>query len=562
MLLLAVAGIIVPFFQRLKLSPVLAYLLAGIFFGPFGLGAVLPAAHPLSFLVLPNSEEVQALSEFGIVFLLFTIGLELSPTRLWKLRQLILGFGTLQIVVTASAFGLILTFLGLDPRSVIIIGGALALSSTAIAMQVLAENRTTATPVGRTSFAVLLCQDLAAVPLLILVGIMGSGGALLPALTEASFKALLSVGFLLILAPLVLRPLFQLASRAAGAEAFFALALLVAISTATLTGMAGLSMALGAFLAGIMLAETEFSRAIESHLLPFKGLLLGVFFMSVGMSINLPILTPNLGYILLAVVGLIALKTALVVTIAPIFRLPLGQALEIGLLLSQAGEFGFVLINIAMPMGLVPHDLGQFTLAVIGLSMLTTPLLASVAMRLSKWIHKNDDALEMIKLSAGLEGAESHVLIAGFGRVGRVISEVLTAENIPWTAIDKNVRVVVAARHKKMPVWYGDLSQQGLLERAGLGKSLALVVTVDDPNSLAHILHLAKRAAPSVPIFARTRDRTQSRSLVGAGATQLLPENVELAFQLSAHVFRTLQMDEDTIQRRLAFLRHEMRILP
>lgn len=558
-LLLAVAGIIVPLFQRFRISAVLAYLLAGVMFGPFGLGTLVPRDHPLAFFVIANGQEVKLLAEFGVVFLLFIIGLELSPSKLWKLRRLVLGFGSLQIFLTASTIGLLLLWLGLSYESAIIIGGALTLSSTAIVMQLLTESHATATPVGRASFAILLCQDIAAVPLLVIVGVLVGGQELGPALLDAGIKAFIAVGVLVLLGLLILRPLFRLASRAAGAEAFFALALLAAVSTAALTGMAGLSMALGAFLAGMLLAESEYSPAIESHLLPFKGLLLGVFFMSVGMSIDVTKLLPQIGWLALALVGLMLAKSLLIMILAPLFRIPRLQALEIGLLLSQAGEFGFILISLAMPAKVIEPKDGQFALALIALSMFVTPLLMAAAKRLLERFKPQDTAASTADLvSSGFEGVEAHVIIAGFGRVGRALGEVLTAEKIPWIAFDKNIRLVTTARAQNLPVWYGDLSSIGLLERAGLLHAQALVVTVDDGNALRPILKAARKLAPKIPIFARTRDRLQMQALSDVGATQLMPENVELALQLSAHVLRSLRLDEDSIQHRLSYLRREI----
>lgn len=553
MTLLAAAGILVPLFQRLSISPVLAYLFAGLLIGPYGLGLLVPEGHWLGGLVIRNGHEVQILAELGVIFLLFVIGLELSPARLWALRRYVLGLGSLQFGLTSVVIGCVAFGFGNSLPASLLLGAALALSSTAIVMQLLAEQHATGQPVGRTSFSILLLQDLAVVPILVLAGVLADGGSVWLALGSAALKAAAAIALIVAVGLVVLRPLFRLAARAVGDEAFLALALLVAVGTSALTGAAGLSMALGAFLAGMLLAETEYSHAIETYIAPFKSLLLGIFFMSVGMGFNVLEVMDHLFWLSLSLVGMIAIKAMIIAILSRSFGLSWRVAIETGFLLGQAGEFAFIVIGLAMSTNLLSADTGQFMLILTGLSMLVSPAAAAFGRRAGRFFdYETPHSPAPVPSATDYEG---HILIAGYGRVGRVISEVLEAEGIPWVAIDNDAIAVAAARKHGRNVWFGDACQKPMLERLGMARARGAVVTTNTPSTSEEIMNLIHDGWPMLPLCVRTRDRSHARRLMKTDGVQVVPENLELALQMSALVLRSLQLDEDAILQRLQLTR-------
>lgn len=552
MLLLAAAGILVPLFQRLSLSPVLGYLLSGLLIGPFGLGLLVPEEHWLSAVVMTSGVEVKLLAEMGVVFLLFVIGLELSPARLWALRHYVLGLGGLQFLLTATMIGGFAYGFGNSVAASLLLGAALALSSTAIVMQILSERHATSQPIGRMSFSILLLQDLAVVPVLVLVGVLSEGGDVLAALLNATAKAATAIGLIVGIGMLVLRPLFRLAGRAVGEEAILALILLVAVGTSALTGAVGLSMALGAFLSGMLLAETEYSHAIETYIAPFKGLLLGIFFMSVGMGFDVREVVDHLFWLSLSLPGLIIIKASIIFILARLFGLSWAVAIETGLLLGQAGEFSFIVIGMAMKTELLSASVGQFMLILTGLSMLVTPALAVLARRLARRLDGTPPIAPMPTDDLDMEG---HIIIAGYGRVGRVLSEVLEAEGVPWVALDNDSIAVAAARAHHLPVWFGDARMKFMLDKLNISRASGLVVTINTPVMAEDVVALCHAKWPLLPLSVRTRDRSQARDLLRIPSVQVVPENLELALQLSALVLRSLKVEDDLIQHRLQLAR-------
>lgn len=386
---LAAAGIIVPVFHRLKLSPVLGFLTIGILIGPYGLALFADRVSWLAYITIGDIEGVRLLAEFGVIFLLFMIGLDLSLKRLWQMKRMVFGFGLAQVLVSAVVIGAIALAFGNAPPAAIILGACLALSSTAIVMQLLIEAHRTATPVGRASFAVLLMQDLAVVPILFLVGVLAATakgadeGSLLLQLGQTLATAAITIAVIVVAGRRLLSPLYRSVGAAKSPELFMALTLLVVIAMAAATGAAGLSMALGAFLAGLLLAESEYRHAVEVSIEPFKGLLLGLFFMSVGMGIDIRIALDDGIWIIASVIGLFALKSIIAGTLALLFGVARPAALEAGLLLGQGGEFAFVVVGLASGLGLLPPDVSQFMLLVVSLSMLATPFIAQYGRRLA-----------------------------------------------------------------------------------------------------------------------------------------------------------------------------------
>lgn len=555
LLFCAIAGVLIPLVRRWHLSQVLAFLIVGTAIGPRGLGSVIAPDSPLRHLTLNNLEGTRAIAEFGVVFLLFTLGLELSVTRLLVLRRWVFGLGNVQILLTACLIGALAWGFGNPPGAALVLGLALALSSTAIVMQLLAEERAIGTPMGRTVFAVLLMQDLMVVPLLVLVDHVGqaSGTALLMALLVAAAKAALAVGAIVILGQRLVQPLFDRVSATHQSDAFMALTVLVTLGTATLTWMAGLSLALGAFLAGLLLAETAYRHQIAVTIEPFKGLLISLFFLSVGMGIDLRALLEQPAWIPLSVLGLFLIKMPLAAGAMRLFGVRPAAAVEGGFLLAQGGEFAFIVIGIALTRELLPPATGQFMLIVVGFSMLAAPALA----RLGRWLGARlEPAQEEIPgTPAELPAMTGHVVIAGFGRVGQLLGEILDREKIPYLALDRDVVKVRALAQRGASVHYGDVVHPGLLPGRISEEAVAVVITLDAPELAASLAARIRHAQPGLPVLARARDEAHAAILRGHGAVQVVPETLEAALQLSGHVLEVLGYNTDAAQRLLQAVR-------
>lgn len=549
---LVAAGVVVPVFHRLRVSPVLGYLVAGGVIGPYGLGLWIGDMPILSYAVIHDIEGVQALAELGVVFLMFMIGLELSLDRLWAMRRLVFGLGSLQILVTGTILGTLALAFGNPPAVALVLGACLALSSTAIVMQLLMQSHRLGTPVGRTSFAVLLMQDLAVVPILFVVGILGTRTDGFPALdlVLALGKAALAIAVIYTVGRLALRPALHVVAQTRSPEMFTAAILLTVIGIAAITGMAGLSMATGAFLAGLLLAETEYRHEIEVDIEPFKGLMLGLFFVSVGMGIDWRIIAAEPLWILASVVGLYAIKATVASVLCRLFGLARHGAVEAGLLLGQGGEFAFIVLALAARTELVAPDIEQFMLIVTGLTMFATPLVAVGADRLARILERSEAAVPEDGLDE-IGEIEGHVVLAGFGRVGRTLADTLHAEAIPYVALDADPVCVAAARRQGLPVFFGDASRLEMLKRAGLDACQAVVITMNAPEAAERIIREIRRRWPLVPIYARASDSAHAARLHAAGATVAMPETVEASLQLAGRVLDGLGIGEDVVRRRL-----------
>ena len=551
-LFLVVAGFAVPLLQR-RVSPVLGYLLIGGLIGPYGLGLLAETFPLAAFLVIDDLDGVRALAEIGVVFLLFAIGLELSLDRLWAMRRLVFGLGSAQILLTGVVIGGVAYAWGNSGPAALVLGACLALSSTAIVMQLLIEKSRLTTPVGRSAFSVLLMQDLAVVPILFIVGVLGTvseGQGVLGGLALALGEAAITVVIIYAVGRLVLRPLFRATAQSGSREAFMAMILLIVLGTAAITGAVGLSMALGAFLAGLLIAETEYRHQVEVDIEPFKGLMLGLFFMSVGMGIDWRVLMETPLLIAASVIGLIAIKAVLNVSLFLLWKTPIHRAVEAGLLLAQAGEFAFIVVGLAMSLDLLPGSTGQFMLIVASLTMVLTPGLAGLARKLADRIEnrqneRHPDAADQ------MEDMEGHVLIAGFGRVGRMIASILDREGLPYIAIDKDPIIASEARASGLPVRFGDASRLEILQANHVRQAAALVITLGDAKNTELLTQRMREAAPHVPLFVRARDKEQADRLTDAGATAAVPETVEASLQLAARLLEGCGLDDEVIQRRL-----------
>lgn len=536
-LFLATAGIIVPLFHRLRVSPVLGFLGVGALLGPYGLGRLVPDYPWVNWLTFTNPEGTSHLAEFGVVFLLFTIGIELSWQRLRTLRRLVFGFGTLQVALCALALGV----LALKPAGSItgaaVIGLGLALSSTAIVIPVMAEQRRLNTSVGRASFSALLFQDLAVAPILFTIAVLDTGQ---PEVTLSSFawalvQAALALAVIVGLGRMILRPFFQLVSATKSPEIFMAACLLVVMVTSLVAAVSGLSMALGAFIAGILLSETEYRRAVDVTIQPFKGLLLGVFFVSVGMSLDVfQFLEAPL--MILAVAALvITVKGAIIFALGRPFGLNRPEAAETSLMLAPGGEFALVILGSAMAASLVPTGIGNVLLLVTTLTMVAIPILARVGRNLSRRLERRRplDAATAVPPPMDEVG---RVIIAGYGRVGQLVGDMLERHKVPYLAIDMNPARVASERKAGRPVYFGDGSHPEFLRSCGIDRALALVITLDTLSSIEAVVTAARQEDPEITIVARARDARHAVQLYDLGVDDAVPETIEASLQLSEAV--------------------------
>ncbi len=542
-LFLATAGVIVPLFRRWRISPILGFLGAGVVLGPFGLGALSGAFPWLGYFTIANPDEIAQLAEFGVVFLLFMIGLELSWERLRLMRRWVFGMGALQVSLCLAAIALAAMAFGLDVAPAAAIGAALALSSTAVVMQILTEHKRQHSPAGRATFSVLLFQDLAVAPILVTLAILGRGGGedavFSPRLLLAFAPAALGVMILVAFGRLLLRPMLKSVARAKSEELFMAACLLVVIGAGLVSALTGLSMALGAFIAGLLLAETEYRHEVEVTIEPFKGLLLGLFFLSVGIGLDLSLLAAKPWAILGMSVGVVALNATVVFGLGRLFGLPWRGALEAGLLLAGGGEFAYVILSAAMGDGIVPRPLGQMVLVSSTISMMCIPLLAAAGLRLGgrKTGGQGLAAEPAAAPAADAAAAETpKVLVVGYGRVGKLVGDMLHRHDIAWVAAERDPKLVEAARHAGEAIYFGDASRQEFLRRCGLESAPALVVTMDSPEGVEAIVATARAMRPDLTIVARARDARQAQRLYELGATDAVPETVEASLQLSEAV--------------------------
>ena len=485
--------------------------------------------------IATNVEAIDKLAAFGVVALLFTMGLELSFERLRLTRRLVFGLGLGQVVVTTLALGAVAWALGLPPAAAATIGAALAMSSTAIVIPVLVESKRLGAPVGRASFSVLLFQDLAVAPLLVTAGAVAGGSerGLGWALFSALVPAALALAALIVFGRIALRPFFHFVAETKSPEFFMAACLLVVLGDGLAAAASRLSMALGAFIAGLLLAETEYRREIEVTIEPFKGLLLGLYFVSVGAEINPALIVARPGLILGLAAALIAVKGLILVGLAQGFRLPARVGAEMAMLLGPGGEFGFVMIGAALAGGLVDRALATTLVAAVAISMLAIPALAKLGQRIGSAPRPQTGAAPEETPPGGEEG---RVIIVGYGRVGALIGDMLDVHKIPFIAVDSDARLVARARAAGKRVYYGDASRPDYLRRCGVETARAVVVTMDSPSANEAVVETTRSIRRDVTLVARARDAAHARALYGLGVTDAVPETIEASLQLSEAV--------------------------
>lgn len=535
LVVLGTAGIVVPLVRRWGVSPVLAYLAAGALLGPLGLGSISSMVPGLYWITITDAGNVAGIAELGIVFLLFLIGLELSFARLSAMRRLVIGLGGLQVLLTSAliAGAAVAATGGKNLSIAIVLGTSLSLSSTAIVLELLSSQERLTTSTGRASFSVLLAQDLAVIPILLYVSILAarSGGSALTTLATALLQAAVAVVVIVLFGRVLLRPLFRLVATAGSSELFIAAVLFVVVAAGVIAHQAGLSMALGAFLAGLLLAETEYRKAIETTVAPFKGLLLGIFFFTVGMNIDVRELVREPLLFASAVVALIALKSALLIVLGRLFRLSWPVAVETGLLLGPGGEFAFVSIGLAAAAGLIETRLASFTLAITSVTMALTPLLSFCGRHLAAQFAAGK-AVDS-ELTARPSGGQRHAIVVGYGRVGKVVCELLRRHGIPYIAADSDALTVTRDRRERHDVYYGDAADLRFLESCGVKTAAGVIITIHSPGIIDEIVEHVRAIRPDVLIVSRARDADHARHLYSLGATDAVPETVEASLQLS-----------------------------
>ncbi len=547
--LLAAAVVVVVVCRLVRLPAILGYLLVGVVLGP----------HALAFV--PNDETTRYLAEFGVVFLMFSIGLEFSLPQLRAMRRAVFGLGMAQVTITTLAAMVVLHFLGAGWQAGLVLGGALAMSSTAIVSKMLAERMELGTAHGRDVMGVLLFQDLAVIAFLIVIPSLGQTGPELAwALTVAGLKAAAALTLILFLGQKPMRAWFHVVARQRSPELFVLNVLLVTLGLGGLTEMLGLSMALGAFLAGMLIAETEYRYQVEEDIKPFRDVLLGLFFVTVGMALNLPVVFANLGWVLVLVMVQVVAKFALIVVLARAFRAPLATALRTGFYLAQAGELALVMLALATRTEIIPADLLQPVLAAMIISMFTAPLVIQFSEPLVRKFTANDwlaRAAQLTHIAARTMSRQDHIIICGYGRSGQNLARLLEAEDIACVALDSDPQRVREAAADGSTVVYGDASRREALVSAGLAKARAVAITFADTPVALKILHHVHQLHPDLPVIVRTLDDSEIDRLMEAGATEVVPEVLEGSLMLASHSLLLLGIPLNRVLRRIRTVREQ-----
>lgn len=544
---LALAALIIPVLRYFKIPTALGYLLAGIALGPYASGALVEQYPILDVISLKDAEHVKILAELGIVLLLFVIGLELTPRRLWQMRNLVFGLGGAQVVLSALVIGCVAYFWGNNVQVSVLLGLSLALSSTAIVIQWLHEEKLFVTHIGRVSFGILLFQDLAVIPILLLLTIMSTqiDGNILEFVSFSLFKMVGMALALYFVGKLILRPLFIFANRHGGPEVFMALSLLVIITSASIAAQAGLSMALGAFIAGILLADTQYRHEISSLVTPFKSMLLGIFFVSFGMGIDLHYIVEKPFWLITSVFGLMVIKASIVFLLCKAWKQTTAVAAESGILLAQAGEFGLLVVGSSLTVGLMTQDIGQFMLIMVGITMMLSPLLAPLARKVGRFVESKQiktDAFAHTDVSAI---KENHVVIFGYGRMGQAIASILCQEGVDILAFDNNVDHVQSGRTRGVPVYFGDASRTHTLSAANLEKAVCAVIALDDAKAARHIINSIRKTDPKLPIIVRAQKEEDVQGFHETEQVYAIAEHTHVSMKISEKILEECGLSND-----------------
>jgi CPA2 family monovalent cation:H+ antiporter-2 len=546
------AGLVVPALRFAKIPAVLSFILAGIALGPAGMGGFSHTWPVLEYLTISDPAAAAPFAELGVLFLLFLLGLELSFEKLWALRRLVFGAGSLQAGVSALVIGTFAFMIGFSASSAAVIGFALALSSTAIVMQLLIDEQRASTVGGRSALSVLLFQDILVAPILIMVGFLSKNtdAFVWGAVLQSLFNGIAALVIILFIGHFLLRPLFKLAASTGGRDFLIATTFLTVVGAAVLTASAGLSLALGAFLAGLMLGETEFKHQAEVDIEPFKSLLLGLFFMTVGMGLDLSIIADKLPIILGCLCLLIAFKFAIAFLACRLFNKNTQASLETAFLLAPAGEFAFIVLAAGSAGGLIDAQTGAILGAIAGLSMLITPALSKLGVMLAKTTPSqtitSDDTLN------DYSELEGHVIIAGFGRVGQTVAHILDTEKTEFVALETDIKLVSKLSEEGWRVYLGDGSRREILEKAGIHGARLAVLTLNDAGRVESIVRTIRNVREDIQIIVRSRDSIHARELYAAGANFVVPETIEAGLQMASRTLQEFGYDGEAARDRIA----------
>lgn len=536
-ILLLASFAVVIVFKQLKLSPALGYLVAGAAIGPFGFG------------ILTSTETTKSIAELGIVFLLFAIGLELTFEKLIAIKTYVLGFGSLQIITTATAIATICyKFFAINLESSIIIGGALALSSTAIVMQVIAENGEENTRVGRLSFAILLMQDLVVIPILVLLPLLANKKlAIMPALGEVTVNAIMAMTLIFISGRLFLRPIYRIIADLKSDVLFLSFTLIVIFGASLISNRMGLSFALGAFIAGLMVAETEYRYRVEEEIISLKHLLMGLFFMSIGMSFDFDLLLKSLPYILLLSLILITVKASIIIGLCKLFKFPLAPSIHAGLLLAQGGEFAFVVFVMAVQKKLIEQDVSQFLITIVTLTMALTPIIANIGRKIKTALYTKD-VLKDNKIKREIDEMSNHIIIVGFTKVGRIISYILKKSTKNYIIIDNNHRLVRIEKTNGYNISYGDAMNLDILKYIGIERAEAIIIAMEDEITCMKITRFISQNFPEVNVVTKSENIKNADRFRKIGANLVISKNVETALQLSKVALKSIGVNHNEIE--------------
>lgn len=551
LVLLVLSVVAVVLMRRLGLTPILGYLAVGVLAGPQALGWI------------PDNETVMLLAEVGVVFLLFAIGLEFSLPRLLAMRGIVFGLGTLQVVISTLALGGLMLAQDLDWRGALVVGGALAMSSTAIVVKQLTEQLEMQSRHGRIALGILLFQDLAVVPLLVAIPILAQGGdqQLASPLLIALLKGAIAFALMIATGRWILRPLLHTVAAARSAELFTLTVLLISLAAAWTTHALGLSLALGAFLAGMMLSETEYRHQIETDVRPFRDVLLGLFFITVGAKLDLAALPGVWVEALVLLVALVVGKGLIIGLLTRFYGQEPGVAVRTGLVLAQGGEFGFALLALALNRGLIDGPASQSVLAAVVLSMALTPLLIRynglVAKRLFAKTYGRGRATQARQIGRAVREVEGHVILCGFGRMGQNLARILREQGFDYVALDLDPDLIKEAWEAGEPVFYGDSTHGEILAAAGLSRARALVLTVDDMHAAERIVQEVRKRRADLPLLVRAHDDSQLERLERLGATEVVPETLESSMMMGEHLLTQLGVPAEQVVLLMERVRRE-----
>jgi len=531
------AVFVVSLFRALNVNSVVGYLIAGLLIGP----------HALAFIT--DVATIEVLGEFGVVFLLFTIGLKMPMRRFQVLRRFVFGLGLMQVVVTISAVSLIAYFFSYAPASALLIGSALALSSTAVGLQLLSEQGDLAQKYGRVSFAILLFQDLAVVVLLVLLTTISTPDQdLIEALSAAGLKAAVVLILIVLFGQLILRPVFRIVASQK-AEIFTAVSILIVLLTSLATDAAGLSKELGAFLAGLLLSETEYRHQVEADIQPFYGLLLGLFFMTVGMNIDVHGIVDNAREIFMLLGAMLLVKAIILFGLCKAFKIATGSALRVAFLLAAGGEFAFVVLGPAVDRKLVSSSTAQVIYLSVAISMALTPFLATFGKWLSERLDLKEGDSKLASSQDEIDDLRNHVIVAGFGRIGKMICRLLADRMIPFVAIDNNMNRVLEGRARGLPVYYGDATRDVVWKSLGAEKAASAVVSLALPKTTLRASLMVRRKFPDINVSVRINDDAYVAKLTQAGAVVVKPENFEPSLQLASSVLKDVGTNDAEVNQ-------------